>query len=87
MNHQIMNHTDLLSFDLMGELLAEVQFDDGDIIDDDTELFTSLNEISLNETRNLFSLNEKGGGVELGDDLLEDFVDDGRKNALVPVYE
>ena len=77
---------DLLGFDGVGELASEGQIDNGHIIDDDSELATALDQVTLDQTAHLLSLRQKGRGVELGNHLLQHFVHNGRHHTLVPVY-
>jgi len=46
---------------------------------------SALHQVIADESRNVLSLGDQLGGVELGDDTLQDLIDDTGKNALVVV--
>ena len=58
---------------------------DGDVFEGDVELGSAFEEIGADAGGDGFALRDQFGGVELGDDGFEDFVTDGREDALVVV--
>lgn len=58
---------------------------DGDVFEGDVELGGAFQEIGADAGGDGFALRDQFGGVELGDDGFEDFVTDGREDALVVV--
>lgn len=76
---------DLLLLDGAGELLSEGHVGDGDILQGDVELAGALEKVGTDTVGDGFTLCDKLGGVELGDDGLEDFVTDGGENTLIVI--
>ena len=58
---------------------------DGDVFEGDIELRGALEQVGAYAGGDGFSLRDQFGGVELGDDGLEDFVADGGEDALIVV--
>lgn len=58
---------------------------DGDVVEDEVEPPRSAREVFTHETGDHLTLGDELGSVELRDDGLEDFVDDGREDAFVVV--
>lgn len=58
---------------------------DGDVLQGDVELGGALQEIGADTVGDGFTLGDQLGGIELGDDSLEDFVSDGGENTLIIV--
>lgn len=76
---------DLLLLDGAGELLTEGHVGDGDVLKGDVELRGALEEVVADAVGDGFTLGDELGGVELGDDRLEDFVSDGREDTFIVV--
>mmetsp|Transcript_20743 Transcript_20743/g.28004 ORF Transcript_20743/g.28004 Transcript_20743/m.28004 type:complete len:243 (+) Transcript_20743:313-1041(+) len=76
---------DLLLFDGLGELGAEMQISDGDIIEHDVEVAQSLGQAVANLLGDLLSLGQELGGVVAGDHRLEHLIDDGGEHAAIVV--
>lgn len=76
---------DLLLLDGLGELVAEGHVGDGDVLEGDVELGGAAGQVGPDALGDGFSLGDELGGVELGDDGLEDFVADGGEDALIVV--
>ena len=76
---------DLLLLDGTRELLSEGHVGDGDIFQGDVELCGSLHEVCADAVGDGFTLGDQLGGIELGDDGLEDFVSDGGQDTLIVV--
>lgn len=68
-----------------GEFLAESHVSDGYILEGDVELFSAAHEIGADAVRHGLSLGDELGGVELGDDGLEDFVSDGGEHTFIVI--
>lgn len=75
----------LLGLDGAGELTAELQVCDGDILQDDVELGSTLSQVLPDLARHLLTLGEQLRGVELGDDLLQSLVGNGWQNLIIIV--
>lgn len=58
---------------------------DGHIFESDVELLCPFDEIRSDPIRYGFTLRDEFGGVELGDDRLEDFIPDRGENTLIVV--
>ena len=58
---------------------------DGDVLEGDVELGSASEEIGAYAGGDGFSLRDQFGGVELGDDGLEDFVANGGEDTLVVI--
>lgn len=58
---------------------------DGDILEGNVEFRSSEGEVGADTVRDGFSLGDELGGVELGDDGLEDFVTDGGEDSLIVI--
>ena len=58
---------------------------DGDVLERDVELGGAADEVGADACGDGLALRDELGGVELGDDGFEDFVADGREDALVVV--
>ena len=58
---------------------------DGDILEGDVELLGALEEVVADAVGDGLTLGDELGGVELGDDGLEDFVTDGWEDTLIVV--
>jgi hypothetical protein len=58
---------------------------DGDVLERDVELLRSLHEVGADAVADGLSLGDELGGIELGDDGLEDFVSDGGEYSLIVV--
>lgn len=58
---------------------------DGNVLESDVELGGALEELGADAGGNLFTLGDELGGVELGDNGLEDLVSDGGEDSLVVV--
>lgn len=56
---------------------------DRNILERNVELSSSAGEIALDSLRDGFSLGDELGGIELGDDGLEDLVSDGRQDSFI----
>ena len=76
---------DLLLLDGLGELLAEGHVCDGDVLEGNVELARALEQVRADLVGDGLALGDELGGVELGDDGLEDLVTDGREDTLVVV--
>jgi hypothetical protein len=57
----------------------------GDILEGNVEFSSTAGEIALDALGDGFTLGDELGGVELGDNGLEDFVTDGGEDSLVVV--
>lgn len=77
--------SDLLGLDGMCEFGGEGDVGDGDVVEDEVEPPRSAREVFTHETGDHLTLGDELGSVELRDDGLEDFVDDGREDAFVVV--
>lgn len=58
---------------------------DGDVLEGDIELRGTLKEVVADAVGDGLTLGDELGGVELGDDRLEDFVSDGREDTFIVV--
>jgi hypothetical protein len=58
---------------------------DGNVLEHDVELLGALEKLRADQVGDLLTLGDKLGGVEAGNDSLEDLVSDGGKNTLVIV--
>lgn len=58
---------------------------DGDVLEGNVELGGAAGEVVLDALRDGLALSDELGGVELGDDGLEDFVSDGGEDSLIVV--
>jgi hypothetical protein len=58
---------------------------DGDVLESDVELGGTAGKVGPDALGDSFTLGDELGGVELGNDGLQDFVTDGRENALIVV--
>lgn len=76
---------DLLLLDSPCELLSEGHVCNGDVLEGDVELSSTLHQVSAYTVGNSFTLCDQLGGVELGHDGLEDFVSDGREDTLIVI--
>jgi hypothetical protein len=76
---------DLLLLDGLGELLAEGHVCDGDVLEGDVELARALEQVGADLVGDGLALGDELGGVELGDDGLEDLVTDGGEDTLIVV--
>lgn len=76
---------DLLLLNSLCELLAEGHVRDGDVLEGDVELGGALHQVGADALRDGLALCDELGGVELGDNGLEDFVADGGKYSLVVI--
>lgn len=76
---------DLLLLNGTSELLAEGHVGNGDILQGDIKLRGTLKKVGTDAVGYGLTLCDKLGGVELGDDGLEDFITDGGENTLVVV--
>lgn len=76
---------DLLLLDGLGELLTKGHVGDGDVLEGDVELGGALDQVVADPLGDGLTLGDELGGVELGDDGLEDLVTDGREHTLVVV--
>lgn len=75
----------LLLLDGLGELLAEGHVGDGDVLKGNVELAGALHEVGPDAVGDGLTLGDELGGVELGDDRLEDFVTDGGEDTLIVI--
>lgn len=73
----------LLLLDGASELLSEGHVGNRDIFESDVELRGALHEVRPDPVGDGFTLGDKFGGVELGDDGFEDFVADGGEYTFV----
>lgn len=76
---------DLLLLDGFGELLSEGHVGDGDVLQGDVELGGTLEKVCTDAVGDSFTLGDELGGVELGDDSLQNFISDGGKDTLVVI--
>lgn len=76
---------DLLLLDSFGELLSEGHVGDGNVLQGDVELGGTLEKVCTDAVGDGFTLGDELGGVELGDDSLQDFVSDGREDTFVVI--
>jgi hypothetical protein len=58
---------------------------DGDILEGDVELGSTSKEVGTDAVGDGFTLGDEFGGIELGDDGLEDFVSDRREDTLIVI--
>jgi len=58
---------------------------DGDVFEGDVKFLGALQELGADAVGDGFALGDELGGVELGDDGLEDFVSDGWEDTLIVV--
>jgi hypothetical protein len=58
---------------------------DGDILEGDVELGGAAEEVGTDAVGDGFTLGDEFGGIELGDDGLEDFVSDRREDTLIVI--
>jgi hypothetical protein len=58
---------------------------DGDILEGDVELGGAAEEVGTDTVGDGFTLGDEFGGIELGDDGLEDFVSDRREDTLIVI--
>ena len=58
---------------------------DGNVLERNVELGGALDEVGADALRDGLALGDELGGVELGDDGLEDFVADGGEDTLVVI--
>lgn len=77
--------SDLFGFDGVGEFGGEGDVGNGDVVEDEVELFCLVGEVFMDKMGDYFMLGDELGSVELGDDGFEDFVDDGRENVFIVV--
>jgi hypothetical protein len=75
----------LLLLDGLCELLAEGHVGDGDVLEGNVELAGALEQVCADFVGDGLALGDELGGVELGDDGLEDFVTDGGEDTLIVV--
>ena len=75
----------LLLLDGLGELLSEGHVGDGNVLERNVELGGALDEVGADALRDGLALGDELGGIELGDNGLEDFVTDGGENTLVVI--
>ena len=76
---------DLLLLDGLGELAAKGHVGDGDVLEGDVELGGAARQVAADALGDGLALGDELGGVELGDDGLEDLVADGGEDTLVVV--
>jgi hypothetical protein len=76
---------DLLRLNRRGELGRERDVGDGYVVQDDVEPQRAPHEVLADEAGDHLALGDELARVELGDDALEDLVDDRRQHALVVV--
>ena len=76
---------DLLLLNGAGELLAEGHVGDGDVLEGDVELGGAAGEVVADAVGDGFTLGDELGGVELGDDRLEDFISNGGEDTFIVV--
>jgi hypothetical protein len=58
---------------------------DGDILEGNVELGSTSKEVGTDAVGDGFTLGDEFGGIELGDDGLEDFVSDRREDTLIVI--
>ena len=58
---------------------------DGDILEGDVELGGAAKEVGADAVGDGFTLGDEFGGIELGDDGLEDFVSDRGEDTLIVI--
>ena len=58
---------------------------DGDILEGDVELGGAAEEVGADAVGDGFTLGDEFGGIELGDDGLEDFVSDRGEDTLIVI--
>ena len=58
---------------------------DGNVLESDVEFLRAAQQVGADPVADCFALGDELGGVELSDDGFEDFVADGRQDALVVV--
>ena len=58
---------------------------DGDVLEGDVELASSLQQVGSDAIGNIFTLGDEFGSIELRDNGFEDFVSDGWEDSLVVV--
>lgn len=75
----------LLLLDGLCELAAKGHVGDGHVLEGNVELGGAAGEVAADAVGDGLALGDELGGVELGDDGLEDFVADGGEDSLVVV--
>lgn len=75
----------LLLLDGLGEFAAKGHVGDGHVLQSDVELGSAAGEILADALGDGFSLGDELGGIELGDDGLENLVADGGQDSLIIV--
>jgi hypothetical protein len=75
----------LLVFNSLGELFAECQVGDGNVLEGNVEFLGTFEEVGTNAIADGLTLRDEFCSIELSDDGFEDFVTDGWEDSLVVI--